>query len=129
MRHLETIIVLVLLSFNFIPQRSHHSLTFTRSRLPDSATVTNPNAWGWHKLSKWSRRHNRSAYSPEWKNAPRCIGGTITGPITGTTDTTLTSLLLQPSTITCCDRFDRSCVNIDNTESPIPTEQSLYRIP
>ena len=47
----------------------------------------------------------------------------------GTPDTTLTSLLLQPSTITCCDRFDRSCVNIDNTEPPIPTEQSLYRIP
>ena len=37
---LETIIVLVLLAFNFIPQRSHHSLTLTRSRLRDSATVT-----------------------------------------------------------------------------------------
>ena len=47
----------------------------------------------------------------------------------GTPDTTLTSLLLQPSTIMCCDRFDRNCVNIDNTEPPIPREQSLYIIP
>ena len=47
----------------------------------------------------------------------------------GTPDTTLTSLLLQPSTITCCDRSDRKCVNIVNTKPPIPTEQSLYRIP
>ena len=39
-RDLETIIVLVLLAFNFILQRSHHSLTFTRSRLRDSATAT-----------------------------------------------------------------------------------------
>ena len=30
-----------------------------------------------------------------------------------TPDTTLTSLLRQPPTITCCDRFDRNCVNID----------------
>ena len=32
---------------------------------------------GW--VSKWSNRHNRSAYSPEYKTAPRCIGGRITG--------------------------------------------------
>ena len=38
---------------------------------------------------------------------------------------TLTSLLRQPSTIRCCDRFDRYCANIDNTEPPIPTEQTL----
>ena len=37
---LETIIVLVLLAFNFIPQRSHHAFTLTRSRFGDSATVT-----------------------------------------------------------------------------------------
>ena len=37
---LDTIIVLVLLSFNFIPQRLHHSLTVTRSLIRDSATVT-----------------------------------------------------------------------------------------
>ena len=39
-RDLETIIVLVLLAFNFIPQRSHHSLTLLRSRIRDSATAT-----------------------------------------------------------------------------------------
>ena len=45
-RDLETIIVLVLLTFNFIPQRSHHSLTFTRAQLKDSATVTLTNGDG-----------------------------------------------------------------------------------
>ena len=40
MGDLETIIVLVLLTFNFIPQRSHHSLTLPRSPIRDSATVT-----------------------------------------------------------------------------------------
>ena len=39
-RDLETIIVLVLLAFNFIPQRSHYAFTLTRSRFRDSATVT-----------------------------------------------------------------------------------------
>ena len=39
-RDLETIIVLVLVAFKFITQRSHHSLTFTRSRHSDSAVVT-----------------------------------------------------------------------------------------
>ena len=39
------------------------------------------------------------------------------------------SLLLQLSTITSGDRFDRKCVNIGNTEPPIPTDQSLYIIP
>ena len=47
----------------------------------------------------------------------------------GIPDTMLTSLLLQPSTITCCERFDRNSVNIDHTEPPIPIEQGLYRIP
>ena len=37
---LETVMVLVVLAFNFIPQRSHHSLTLPRSRIRDSATVT-----------------------------------------------------------------------------------------
>ena len=40
MRDLETIIVLVLLAFNFIPQRSHHSLTLPRLWIRDSATAT-----------------------------------------------------------------------------------------
>ena len=39
-RDLETIIVLVLLAFNFIPKRSRHSLTLSRSRIRDSAAVT-----------------------------------------------------------------------------------------
>ena len=39
-RDLETIIVLVLLAFNIIPQRLHHTFTLTRSRFRDSATVT-----------------------------------------------------------------------------------------
>ena len=39
-RDLETIIVLVLLALNFIPQRSHHSLTLPRSRIRDSANAT-----------------------------------------------------------------------------------------
>ena len=39
-RDLETIIVLLLAAFNFIPQRSHHSLTLPRSRIRDSATAT-----------------------------------------------------------------------------------------
>ena len=46
---LETIIVLVLLAFNFIPQRSHHSLTFTKSLLYLGMA---------QQLSKWSHRHN-----------------------------------------------------------------------
>ena len=39
----------------------------------------------------------------------------------------LTSSLQQSSTITCCDRFGRHYVNIDNTLPPIPTEYSLLR--
>ena len=39
-RDLETNIVLVLLAFNKISERSHHPLTLPRSRIRDSATVT-----------------------------------------------------------------------------------------
>ena len=39
-RDLKTIIVFVVLALNFIPQRSHRSLTLPRSRIRDSATVT-----------------------------------------------------------------------------------------
>ena len=39
-RDLQTTIVLVLLAFNFIPQRSHQSRTLSRSLIRDSATVT-----------------------------------------------------------------------------------------
>ena len=83
------------------------------------------------QLWKWSHRHNRSAYSPKWKKSSEVYRRNNNRPKTlpcCTPDVTLTSLLLQPSTITCCDRNDRNCVNRDNTEPPIPTEQSLYRI-
>ena len=37
---LDTIIVLVMLAFSFIPQRSHHSFTRLKSRFRDPATAT-----------------------------------------------------------------------------------------
>ena len=105
-RDLETIVVLVVLAFNFIPKRSHHSLTLPRSRIWDSATVTLTPGDG-TKPSKWSHRHNQSAYFPEWKTAQKCTCRSgINGPKIlpfGTLDTALTSLLRQPSIITCCD--------------------------
>ena len=75
-RDLET--VLVLLEFNFIPQRSYHQLTKPKSRIRDSETVTlTPgNA---QKPSKWSNRNNRSVYCSQRKKSPWCRGGTITG--------------------------------------------------
>ena len=124
-RDLETIIVLVLLAFNFIPQRSHHSPTLPRSRIRLSATSCYSNAWGWNN----SHQHNRSAYFPGCKklrsvqrnnNRPKTLPCSIP-------ETTSTSLLRQPSTITYCDWFDRNCVSIDNTEPPIHREQSMYR--
>ena len=60
-RDLETIIVLVLLAFNFIPQRSHHSLTLPMSWIRDSATATLTPGMA-QQPSKWSHKHNRSAY-------------------------------------------------------------------
>ena len=62
---LETI--LVLLAFNFIPQKSHRSLT-SRWQLRDSATVTLTPGDG-TTASKCNHRHNRSAYSPECKKS------------------------------------------------------------
>ena len=52
MRDLEIIIVLVLLACNFIPQRSHYSLTASRLTSGDSSTVTLTNAWGWNKSNE-----------------------------------------------------------------------------
>ena len=126
---LETIIILVLLAFNFIPQRSHHSLTLPRSRIRDSSTANLTLGYGTinghqsgvisitmqfifqnvKKLRVYRRNNN-------WPKTLPCLR---------TPDTMLTSLLRQPSTITCCDRFDRNCVNIDKAEPPTPTEQSL----
>ena len=126
-----------------MPLRLSYSFGFTRIQfdLPKVTTLTNPakvtdqglcycnsEAWGWHnnhhsgvisitdqliiqneKSSEVYRRNN---------NGPKTLS-------CGIPDTTLNSLLRQPSTLTCCDRFDRSYVNIDNTEPPIPTEQSI----
>ena len=62
----------------------------------------------------------------QYEKAPGHTRGTIMGPSKifprGTPDTTITCSLQQPSTITCCDRFDRNCVNIGNEELPIPKE-------
>ena len=79
MHDLETIKVLVLLAFNFIPQRSHHSLTLPRSRIKDSATVTLTPRFGTTAIEVESS-DNRSAYFPQWKKAPECTGGTIRSP-------------------------------------------------
>ena len=48
--------------------------------------------------------------------------------IPDTPDTTLTSLLWQPSTIMWCDRFDRNCVNSQCRTSKA-TGHSVYRMP
>ena len=52
-RNMDTIIVLVLLAFNFIRQMSHHSLTLTRSRPRDYATVSLTPGMV-QQISKWS---------------------------------------------------------------------------
>ena len=78
-RDFETIIVLVLVAFNFIPQRSHHSLTLPRSRI--RTLLLQPWRLGMaQQPSKWSHQHNPSAYFTKLKTAPKCTGGTITGP-------------------------------------------------
>ena len=121
----------------------YHSLSLTRIQFhPPKVTplinlhegmakglcYCNSKAWGWHNsyqsgvISLFSKMEKSSEVYRINNN------GSKTLPC-GTPDMMLTSLLLQPSTITCCDRSDRNCVNIDNTEPIIPTEQSLYRIP
>ena len=47
-RDLETIIVLVLLAFSFIPQRSHHSLALPCMVTDQGLCYCNSDAWGWH---------------------------------------------------------------------------------
>ena len=82
--------------------------------------------------SKQNHRHNRSAHFPDRKKASRCTRGATTGQKTllcDIPDTTLTSLLRQPSTITCCDRLDINFVNVNDTEPTMPTEQSLSIMP
>ena len=104
---LETIIVLVLFAFNFIYQRSHQSLTLPRPRIRDSATVTLTSGDGTTEI-KVSHQHNhqlifQNGIKSEVYRRKNIVAKTLP---CGTTDTTLTSLLGQPSTITCCDRFD-----------------------
>ena len=81
----------------------HHSYQSGVISIPDQL---------FYKMKKSSKLYRRNNNGP--KTLPCC-----------TPDTTLTSLLRQPSKIMCCDRFDRNCVNIDKTEPPISTEQSL----
>ena len=110
---------------------SHHSLTFTKSPLRNSATVSLTPMDGTtaikvkssaKPISLFSRMEKSSEVYRKNNNGPRTLP-------CGTPDTTLTSLLLQPSIIKSCDQFDRNWLNIDNTEPLTPTEQSLYRIP
>ena len=85
----------------------------------------NSNAWGWHNSHQsgiigitdqptfqkgkklWGVQKNNNGP----KSLPCC-----------TPETTFTSFLRQPSTITCCDGLDRNCANIYNTEPLLPTE-------
>ena len=60
-----------------------------------------------------------------WKASGQHFAGS--GPIGLSWELLL--LLRQPSIITCCDRFDRNCVSIDNTDPPKPTEHILYSMP
>ena len=122
-----TIIVLVLLAFNFIPQRTHHSLTFTRSRLRDSATATLRPGDGTTTIKvEWSQGVNQLILFSTMEKNSEVYRRNNNGPKPlpcGTPDATLSSLLQPPTTITCCDRFDRNCVNTDNPETQIPTER------
>ena len=126
-RDLETIIV-----FLGVTRIQFHSPNVTPLTNPAEVTdqglfYCNSNTWGQHnhqsvvisithqlilQNSKNSEVYRRNDNRPKiWP----C----------GIPDTTLTSLLRQPSTVMCCDRFDRNCVNIDNT----PSEKSLQRMP
>ena len=124
---LSTIIVLVLLAFNFILQRSHHSLTLPKSQFKDSATVTQTPGMA-QQQSKWSHQHNRFAYFPQWKRDQKCIAyrnnyGPKTLPC-GTPDASLTSLLRQPH-----HNVLWNCVNMDNTEPQYPQSRAYREFP
>ena len=96
MHDLETILVLVLLAFNFISKRLHHSLTLPRSWFRDSAAVTLTPGDG--KTTEWSHRHHPSAYPSKRKKNSEVYRKNNNGPKTlpcATPDATLTSLLQQ----------------------------------
>ena len=132
MLDLEIIIVFSFLAFNFIPQRSHHSPTFTRSRLMDSSTVTLTPEDGTtaqhnsttselfsileNKLIGDADESTVISITDQFilqnrKKAQRCIGGTIT---------------VQKH---CPTRFDRNCDNIDTIEPPISTDRAYTECP
>ena len=129
---LETIIVLVLLAFNVIPQRSHHSLTFPRSRFKDSGTANLINAWGWHNSFQVESSASPLSLFYGMEKGSELYWRNNYGPTTlsyGILDSALTSLLRQRSTMACCDQFDRNCVRTDNTEPPTPTAlKSIWTI-
>ena len=107
----------------FHPSRSHDSLTLPRSRTDQRLCYCNShNSHQNGVISMTDQLILQNGKKPEVYR--RNNNGPKTLPC-GTPDSTLTSLLRQPSTMTCCDRFDRNCVNIDRTEPLIPTEQSL----
>ena len=93
--------------FRFYPQKVTPLTNLAKVTVLDSTTVTLMPYGISQQTTKWSNWHNRSAYSPKRKKTPRCTDGPKTIPCC-TPDTTLTSLLRQPSTITCFDRFDRN---------------------
>ena len=102
-------------------------LTKTAKVMDQGSCYCNSNAWKWN-----NRNQSRVICKPKslfsrMEKSSEVYRRNNSGPKTlpyGTPDTS-TSLLQQPSTIMCCDWFDRNCVSIDNTETPIPTEQRL----
>ena len=127
--------------------RDYHSLGLTRIQFhpPKVTPLINPakvtdqgpcycksDAWGWHNshLSGVISITDQLIFhtGKKLRSDRRNNKGPKTLPCS-TPDATLTSLLRQPSTITCCDKFDGNSVNIDRTEPPTPTEQSLWRMP
>ena len=122
-RDLGTIIVLVLLAINFHHTKSH---TLRRSRFRNSTTLT---------LTPGDRTTAikviviciTNNFFPSMGKSYKVYRRNDNGPKTqssGTFDTTLTSLLMQPSSVNW-HNFDKNCVSIDSTEPQIPTEQSL----
>ena len=122
------VIIIVLVSFNFIPQRSHHSLTLPRSQIRDSATATQTPGDGTTAMKVESSalpnqtvfqngKKHRSVQQEQYRAQYTSLRQSYTK---------LTNLLRQPSTITCYDRSDRKCLNI--LQRSTDTEFNRYRI-
>ena len=114
-RDLETIIGLVLLAFNFIPQWSYYSLTMPRSWFRDSATVTLMPGDGTTAIKVELFPKLISLFSSiEKKTLIEVYRRDNSGPKTLLCGTSvihcsylLTSLRQQP--FMCCDWFDINC--------------------